>query len=75
VYNNAYKRGIMRTNVMLNDDLVNEAFKFSQRISTKKELIETALREYVDNRKRKNLRELKGKIKFSDDYDYKAMRK
>jgi Arc/MetJ family transcription regulator len=60
---------------MLNDELINEAFKFSQRISTKKELIETALREYVDNRKRKNLRELKGKIKFSDDYDYKAMRK
>ena len=64
----------MRTNIVLNDKLVEEAFKFSQSISTKRELIEMALREYVDNRKRKNLKELKGKIEFSDDYDYKAMR-
>jgi len=64
----------MRTNIVLNDKLVEEAFKFSQSISTKRELIEIALREYVDNRKRKNLKELKGKIKFSDDYDYKSMR-
>jgi Arc/MetJ family transcription regulator len=58
----------------LNDDLVAEAFKFSETISTKRELIETALIEYVNNRKRKNLKELKGKIKFSDGYDYKKMR-
>ena len=64
----------MRTNIVLNDKLLEEAFKFSQSISTKKELIEIALKEYVDNRKRKNLKELKGKIKFCDDYDYKAMR-
>ena len=64
----------MRTNIVLNDKLVEEAFNFSQSISTKKELIETALREYVENRKRKNLKELKGKIKFSEDYNYKAMR-
>jgi Arc/MetJ family transcription regulator len=65
----------MRTNVLLNDELVEEAFKFSQAISTKRELIETALKEYVDNRKRKNIKELKGKIKFRENYDYKAMRK
>jgi len=65
----------MRTNVVLNDELVNEAFKYSQTISTKRELIETALKEYVDNRKRKNISELRGKIKFREDYDYKEMRK
>jgi len=64
----------MRTNVVLNDELMEEAFKFSMAISTKRELIETALREYVNNRKRKNIRELKGKIKFRDNYDYKKMR-
>jgi Arc/MetJ family transcription regulator len=64
----------MRTNVVLNDELVNEAFKFSQTISTKKELIEVALKEYVNNRKRKNIRELRGKINFDDDYNYKSMR-
>jgi Arc/MetJ family transcription regulator len=65
----------MRTNVVLNDELVNEAFKYSQLISTKRELIETALKEYVANRKRKNIGELRGKIKFLDNYNYKGMRK
>ena len=64
----------MRTNIVLNDELVNEAFKYSRTISTKRELIETALKEYVDNRKRKNIRELKGKIQLRDGYDYKSMR-
>jgi Arc/MetJ family transcription regulator len=65
----------MRTNIVLNDELVDEAFKFSQAISTKRELIEVALKEYVDNRKRKSIKDLKGKIKFRENYDYKAMRK
>jgi hypothetical protein len=43
-------------------------------IHTKRELIETALREFVKNKKVKNLRDLKGKILFADDYDYKKMR-
>jgi Arc/MetJ family transcription regulator len=64
----------MRTNIVLDDELVEEAFKFSQAVSTKKELIETALKEYVNNRKRKSLKELNGKIQFSADYDYKKMR-
>ena len=64
----------MRTNVVLNEELVDEAFKYSQTISTKKELIEIALKEYVNNRKRKNIKELRGKIKFRENYDYKAMR-
>ena len=65
----------MRTNVVLNDELITEAFKYSRTISTKRELIEAALKEYVDNRKRKNIRDLRGKIQFSDNYDYKSMRK
>ena len=64
----------MRTNIVLDDVLVEEAFKYSSSIRTKKDLIETALREYVQNRKIKDLRKLKGKIQFSDDYDYKKMR-
>ena len=65
----------MRTNIVLNDELVTEALVYSPTISTKRELIETALREYVNSRKRKNIKELRGKIKFRDDYDYKSMRK
>jgi len=39
-----------------------------------KKLLETALREYVDVRKRNNIKDLRGKITFKSDYDYKAMR-
>jgi Arc/MetJ family transcription regulator len=69
-----YWRAKMRTNVVLNDELVEEAFTFSEAISTKRELIEVALQEYVNNRKRKNLKDLKGKLQFSKGYDYKKMR-
>jgi Arc/MetJ family transcription regulator len=65
----------MRTNIVLDDKLVDEAFKYSQTLSTKRELIEVALKEYVDTRKRKNIKDLRGKIAFRKDYDYKAMRK
>jgi Arc/MetJ family transcription regulator len=64
----------MRTNVVLDDELVGEAFMYSQSISTKKGLIEAALREYVGNRKRLNLNDLAGKVRFRDGYDYKSMR-
>ena len=43
----------MRTNIILNDELIDEAFKYSQTITTKRELIETALKEYVNNRNEK----------------------
>jgi Arc/MetJ family transcription regulator len=64
----------MRTNIVLNDELVEEALKLSDNVTTKKELVELALKEYVMNRKRKNLKELRGKIAFNEDYDYKKMR-
>ena len=63
----------MRTNLVLDDELVAEAFAISQTISTKRELIDTALREYFNNRKRKNLKDLKGKIEFRDNYDNKKI--
>jgi len=65
----------MRTNVVLDDKLVDEAFRYSETIGTKRELLETALREYIDTRKRNDIRDLRGKITFRSDYDYKAMRK
>ena len=64
----------MRTNIVLNDTLVAEAFKYSINIHTKKELVETALKEYIQKRKIKDIRELKGKIDFYENYNYKEMR-
>ena len=63
----------MRTNIVLNDKLITEAFKYSK-VNTKKHLIEQALIEFINNHKRKNLKDLRGKIKFSNDYDYKKLR-
>jgi Arc/MetJ family transcription regulator len=64
----------MRTNIVLDDDLVAEAFSYAESIHTKRALIEEALREFIRTRKMKDLRELKDKIRFSDGYDHKQMR-
>jgi len=63
----------MRTNIVLDDSLVKEALKLS-RVKTKKELVNQALKEFVENRKRLNLMDLFGKIEFAKNYNYKALR-
>lgn len=64
----------MRTNVAIDDALMAEAFRLTN-LKTKKDLIKTALEELIANRKRKDLRKIKGKIEFREDYDYKEMRR
>ena len=63
----------MRTNIVLDDELVEEAFKHSD-ARTKRELVDLALREFVENHRRKDIRELRGKISFHPGYDYKKLR-
>lgn len=63
----------MRTNISLDDELVEEAFNLS-RSKTKKELIHEALKEFVENRRRRNLLDLEGRIKFAKGYNYKKLR-
>lgn len=63
----------MRTNIVLNEDLIKKAFKYSK-AKTKKDLINEALHEYVIHHQRKNLLDLEGKISFAEDYDYKKSR-
>ena len=63
----------MRTNINLDDSLVDEAFKLS-RARTKKDLIHQALMEFVENRRRLNILDLEGRIEFSEGYNYKTMR-
>ncbi len=64
----------MRTNVVLDDEIVKTAFKYS-RAKTKKELINEALRELIASRQKLDLRDLRGKIEFSENYDYKKLRR
>ncbi len=63
----------MRTNIVLDDELVEEAFRLTG-IKTKKELIREALKILIKEKKKRKLSELQGKIKFSSNYDYKKMR-
>ncbi len=63
----------MRTNIMIDDGLMKEAMDLS-RAKTKKAVIHEALGEFVNQRKRLELKEIKGKIKFASRYNYKKMR-
>ena len=63
----------MRTNIVLDDQLVQEALALSH-IKTKRELIHQALKEFVEHRKRLDVRDLKGVGEIRSDYDYKALR-
>ncbi len=63
----------MRTNIVIDNELVKEAMELTG-IKTKKEIVNLALQELVVNCKQKDLRDLKGKIIFDENYDYKAAR-
>lgn len=63
----------MRTNIVLDDALVEEAFGYAG-VKTKRELVDLALREFVANHKRRDIRELRGKVLIDPEYDYKKLR-
>lgn len=63
----------MRTNIVLDDELVREAFKYTD-VQTKRELVALALREFVENRRRRNLMDLYGQGGLRPDYEYKRLR-
>ncbi len=63
----------MRTNIVLDDELVKQATVLTG-IKTKRALVNEALRLLIAIKRRKNLSDLEGAISFSDGYDYKALR-
>jgi Arc/MetJ family transcription regulator len=63
----------MRTNIVIDENLLEEAFSVSE-AKTKKDLIHEALRELVRLRKRKDLTELAGTVEFYKDFDHKKLR-
>jgi Arc/MetJ family transcription regulator len=64
----------MRTNIVIDDELLNEAFSVSN-AKTKKDLIHEALREFIRLKKRKDLTDLAGTISFHKNFDHKKLRK
>jgi len=63
----------MRTNIVLDDRLVEEAMALAG-LRTKREVVERALQEFVAFRKRLDLRALRGAGLIDDAYDYKRLR-
>ena len=63
----------MRTNIVIDDRLVEEAMALSK-LKTKRDVVQRALEEYVRALKKKNLGDLRGKIRLAAGYDYKKLR-
>ena len=64
----------MRTNIVLDDELMEEAFALTG-IRTKRELVRVALEELIRQRKKRDLTELAGKLSLRPDFDHKNMRR
>lgn len=64
----------MRTNVELDDALVEEAFRLTP-VRTKKELLHLALQALIKAQKKRNLLELSGQIQFEPDFDPATLRR
>lgn len=63
----------MRTNIVLDPDLVAEAAALTG-IQTKRELVDQALRALIAAHRRRPLNDLYGQIDFAEDYDHRALR-
>jgi Arc/MetJ family transcription regulator len=64
----------MRTTIDIDEKLVNAAMELTG-ARTKSEVVHLALQELVTSRKKKQLTDLAGKIRFRNSFDHKAMRK
>ena len=58
----------MRTNIVIDDALMQETLKLTG-MKTKREAVETAMRNYVQLRRQAEIRELRGKVQWEGDPD------
>jgi Arc/MetJ family transcription regulator len=59
---------IMRTNVVIDDGLMDEALKVSQ-LKTKKDAVEEGLRLLVQRKKQENIKNLRGKLHWQGNLE------
>ncbi len=64
----------MATNLDIDQSLLEQA-KSLAGLSTKRETVNEALKEFIQRRLRQQLIQLKGKIDYYEDYDYKSLRR
>jgi len=63
----------MRTNIVIDDQLVADAMKLSG-VKTKREVVELALRRLVTSAKQKDILDLVGQDMIAPDYDVRSVR-
>jgi Arc/MetJ family transcription regulator len=61
----------MRTNIVINDDLMNDALSATG-LKTKREAVELGLKTLIRLKKQEEIKAYKGKLKWEDDLE--AMR-
>lgn len=64
----------MRTNIVLDDELISEASRLTG-IRTKRELVREGLKALIRQQRRKSLLDLRGTVQFDPKYDYKGLRR
>nr|WP_199222932.1 type II toxin-antitoxin system VapB family antitoxin [Rhodohalobacter mucosus] len=60
--------GGMRTNIVIDDELMEEALRVS-RLKTKKEAVEAGLKLLVQRKKQENIRNLRGALHWTGDLE------
>ena len=58
----------MRTNIVIDDNLMDEAIKLSQ-LKTKKAVVETGLRLLIQIKKQERIKNLRGKLNWDGDLE------
>ena len=58
----------MRTNVVIDDDLMDEALKVSH-LKTKKDAVEEGLKLLVQRKKQESIKKLRGKLHWKSDLE------
>jgi len=58
----------MRTNIVIDDELMHEAMSLS-RLKTKKAVVETGLKLLIQIKKQERIKSLRGKLKWVGDLD------
>ncbi|WP_340106138.1 type II toxin-antitoxin system VapB family antitoxin [Rhodohalobacter sp. 8-1] len=58
----------MRTNIVIDDDLMDEALKVSQ-LKTKKDAVEEGLKLLVQRNKQESIKDLRGKLNWKGDLE------
>ncbi|MBD2777431.1 type II toxin-antitoxin system VapB family antitoxin [Iningainema tapete] len=64
----------MPINIQIDEALIQEALAFGNQ-QTERDVVEVALREYVQRRKQLKVLELFGTVDYDEDYNYKQQRR